>query len=539
MHINPLSFKGTFYTVSDSHGRLPMTAGVLTEVEKRANRSKEPVFLLDCGDFLGDIFSLEQQAEIYLNFHKNNPKINLIFNLGNVELEGKLMKKDVNGKDGADILKRFSKNGINIVNATAYSMFENSEEIKDFIKPYIIVEDIVNEQKKKILITGFTETKRKNQKEDNMASIKDILKNTIKPAIEKEKPDEILLMTHVNNEYVNEILDYAKDDLEIENIKFVSGGHPHSIEDFKHGETRVLYPAPCGKCAYEVQRTKNGFEFPKLDFESNRYNYNYAPLTKNPSVISNINISNPLAVSQVYQDTLDKKQELNKVVAKSQHTFKTRDEYNFEYSAPTQLGTFMANSIKEATNSDIGIMLTQDFREKLPQKGKAITFYNVCDVVNVDKEVYKIKNVTTEDLKNIFEISLAGQNEGEKNPNFLEYSSNLKIDRKITEDDNKVAQIYIKENNKWVELLDKDGKPKDTKKTFSIATCSYIANGGRPALAYFKNLAQKEPYGTLKTREMVIKSLKNLEKNPQKNYETSIMNNVYVIPAKHTAYLLY
>lgn len=526
MRINPISFKGTFYTVSDSHGRLPMTAGVLTEIEKRAKESKEPVFLLDCGDFLGDMFSLEEQAEIYLNFHKNNPKINLIFNLGNVELEGKLMKKDKNGEDGANVLKNFSKNGIHIVNATAYNTLENTEEIKDFIKPYIMAEDIVDGQKKKILITGFTETKRNKQKEDNINSIKEILKNTIKPAIEKEKSDEILLMTHVNNEYVNEILDYAKGDLGIENIKFVSGGHPHSIEDFKHGETRVLYPAPCGKCAYEVKHTKNGFEFPKLDFENNRYNYNYTPLTKNPSVISNINISNPLAVSEVYQNTLDKKQELNKVIAKSQHTFKTRDEYNFEHSAPTQLGTFMANSIKEATNSDIGIMLTQDFREKLPQKGKDITYYNVCDAVNVDKNVYQIKNVTTEDLKNIFEISLAGQNEGEKNPNFLEYSSNVKIDRKITEEDNKVAQIYIKENGAWAELLDKDGNPKDAQKTFTLATCSYIANAGRPAFNYFKKLVQKEPYGTLKTREMVVESLKNLEKNPQKNLDTSIMNNV-------------
>lgn len=45
---------------------------------------------------------------------------------------------------------------------------------------------------------------------------------------------------------------------------------------------------------------------------------------------------------------------------------------------------------------------------------------------------------------------------GEQNPDFFEYSSNIKIDRKIKTDDN---QIYIKNNDKWVKLLDKNGNP--------------------------------------------------------------------------------
>lgn len=101
-------------------------------------------------------------------------------------------------------------------------------------------------------------------------------------------------------------------------------------------------------------------------------------------------------------------------------------------------------------------MLTQDFREKLPEKDKNIIRYNVYDVVNVDKEVYQITNINVENLKDIFEISLQKQNMGEQNPDFFEYSSNIKIDRKIKTDDN---QIYIKNNDKWVKLLDKNGNP--------------------------------------------------------------------------------
>lgn len=41
MRINPnISFKGTFYTVADSHTRLPMTAGLLTQIEEKSKKGK-------------------------------------------------------------------------------------------------------------------------------------------------------------------------------------------------------------------------------------------------------------------------------------------------------------------------------------------------------------------------------------------------------------------------------------------------------------------------------------------------------------------
>ncbi len=589
MRINQnISFKGTFYTVADSHTRLPMTAGLLTRIEEKAKKEKEPVFLLDGGDFAGDTYStLQPMCDIYLNFHKRNPQINCIFNLGNTELEECFINKNEAFDGVPDILKKFKANGINLVNATIFNVLSDTDEIKDYIKPYITVQDTVDGESKKILITGFTQ--RKINKQDDINTTKEILKETIKPATEKENPDEIILMMHTWPDYTKEILDYARQELNMKNIKFVAGGHPHTIEDFTNGETRVLYPAPNGKCAYEVKHTKNGFEFPLLRLLNNKYNYE--PLKNNSSVILNTDTNNPLPINQTYQTILNKASDMNTIVAKSMFTFKTRSEYNFEYSSPSQLGTFMANSIKNETNSDIGIMLTQDFREKLPEKGKNITRYNVYDVVNVDKDVYQIKNVNIEDLKNIFEISLQKQNMGEQNPDFFEYSSNVKIDRKITTDDNqiyikdndkwvklfdengnpkiknieilrnennKITQIYkntederlelldkngipkdlknlkinhvtqisVEENGEWTELLDEEGNPKDPKKTFTIATCKFIANGGRPALEYFKTLTQKHPYGTLKTRETAINGLKELQNNAPSEYATSIMNDV-------------
>lgn len=522
MKVGPcISFKGTFYTVADSHTRLPMTAGLLTEIENRSKNETEPVFLLDGGDFMGDNYPLKTMSEMYLKFHQNNPDINFIFNLGNVELEGWFIDKVKLLEDCGNILKEFNDKGINIVNATLYKLAEENDSAKDFIKPYIVADDIVNGKPKKIFITGFTQ--RKMNLEQDKADTKELLRTIIKPAIEKEKPDSVILMMHTMKNYTKDILDYAENDLNIKNIELVTGAHPHSIEDFRHGNTRVLYPAPNGKCAYEIKHTENGFEFDKIVPEKNHYHYN--PVTLSKSVISNIDINNPLPINNAYSKILSKVHNMNDIVAKSMYTFKTRSEYNFVYSGPTELGTFMANSIKQSTNSDIGIMLTQDFREKLPEKGKNITYYNISDVVNVNKQVYVIKDATVKDLKNIFEISLKNQNDGETNPDFFEYSSNIKIDRRIDDSDNKVAQIYIKENNIWHKLLDENGSPIDKNRKFTIATCEFIAKGGRPALHYFKHL-KSSPAGNLKTREMVVENLKLMQDNPSEKYEASIMTNV-------------
>ena len=116
MKVSPCtSFKGTFYTVADSHTRLPMTAGLLTEIEKRSQNETEPVFLLDGGDFMGDNYPLKTMSDMYLKFRQNNPEINFIFNLGNVELEGWFIHNHESLTECGDILKKFNDKGIKLL----------------------------------------------------------------------------------------------------------------------------------------------------------------------------------------------------------------------------------------------------------------------------------------------------------------------------------------------------------------------------------------------------------------------------------------
>lgn len=108
---------------------------------------------------MGDNYPLKTMSDMYLKFRQNNPEINFIFNLGNVELEGWFIHNHESLTECGDILKKFNDKGIKIVNATIYKLAQENDAVKDFIKPYIIVDDIVNGEHKRILITGFTQRK--------------------------------------------------------------------------------------------------------------------------------------------------------------------------------------------------------------------------------------------------------------------------------------------------------------------------------------------------------------------------------------------
>lgn len=507
--------------MSDVHTRTPMTVGLLSEVENRNKDKKTPFFVIDGGDFCGDNYPMSTTVQMYLKFKENNPNAKMVFNLGNTELEAWYLTRQDFVADCGDVLKQFAKNGINIVNATLYKVSEKNDEVRNYVKPYIVLDDIVDGKKQKVLITGFTQ--RKIDKEKDKADTKELLRTIVKPAIDKEKPDSIIFMMHAFSDYTNDILDYAKKDLEIKNIDLVVGGHPHSIEDYNHGQTRVLYSAPNGKACFEINHTNKGYEFDRISLKKDHYDY--SPLLFRNSVIANININNPIRANEDYRKILDSTGDINQVIVKSPCTFKTRDDYNYKYSIPSELGTFMANSVKNATKADIGIMLTMDFRERFPQKGQNITLYNINDVVNVDKDIYKIEDVSVKDLKNIFEISLKSQDKGKTNSDFLEYSSNIKIERKIDDSENKVVQIYIKENGKWQKLLNENAEPIDKERKFTIGTCKFIATGGRESLSYFKTL-KSTPVKNVRTRNMLIKEMQDLAKKQLISYGESIMITV-------------
>lgn len=507
---NALNFEGKYYLMSDTHTRAPMSAGVLSEIEKRAKLETQPVFLIDGGDFMGDTCSVDVVADLYVEFKKQNPHINCVFNFGNLEFIFLMRNNEFFNK----ITKKMQDAGINIVSSQMDIVNEKYGTNTPYVKPYAIVEDEVEGKVQKILVSGVG-TLDSSGDPSNIEIQKKALKSVVKSAVDEHKPDKVILMMHDNLERVNGLLDYAKKDLGIENIELVVGGHPHKILDAKHGKTRMLFGPAQGKGAYVVENTPKGFEFGK--FRSIRDKYNYTPLSecKPEYVITNLDISNPLPVASHYSKILNSPvcAEYNKVLAKSVYKLMYRDDYPISTnSRPTSLGTFMSDALKKQTGSDIGLILTLHYREKFPTPGHDITKYNFMDVIHDDKDIYTAQNVSVAQLKSIFETSLRKQTMGKANSDFFEYSSNIKLVRRtgVDENEDKVVQIYYKENGKWKPLLDENSKPIDSEKKFSIATTEYAAKVGRPSLNCFEEL-DVEKFGDITIRDMAVTAFNEAE----------------------------
>ncbi len=528
---NTLSFLGAYYTATDSHTRVPMVASTFSEIERRRPKD-EPVFFLDCGDCLGENYSLDSMADLYTTFKKRNPDIDIIFNLGNMDLsafyDNGLGDMSSYQDKVVESFKKMFDAGIKFVSASYCFALEEIPKREmnykklDFIKPYIMIKDKVDDNEQNILVTGVSVNKS-NLFELGVEEEKKALKYA-KEYYQKDgvKPDKIILMLHDMPKKANELLEYAKKELEMENVELVIGGHPHSIEDYTADNTRVLYPPAQGKGAFEIKNDKDGFHFTPLELKDNHYDY--SPLKGNPDVVDNSDINNPFPISKEYAHILKgpKNLEFTKMVTKhSPYSLQFRN-YDEKLSTPTTFGTYISNKFRDTLKCDIGICKNQHLREILPEKGKPINWYNIADAANMDFGLYRIKDCSIELLKEIFEVSLQKQNMGLSNPTFLEYSDNLRVTRKANsnEDEDKVLQIEIKENREWVKLLDKDGKAKYPNRTFTIATDRTLALSER---AEYLNLHfNTEPVDNITLRTLLADSLKNETADPNEpNYHAS------------------
>lgn len=528
-----VSFLGTYYATTDSHSRLPMAASTLSEIERRAESREnidEPVFLLDCGDFTGDSYSFKSIADMYVIFQKRNPGVTCVFNLGNYDIDPLLNTGAlIEHKDEIkNMLQRMADSGINIVSTSYCEAIDNLKrkgadiDRLDFIKPYIVLDDIVEGKKQKVLVPGIG-TRNKCGVKEQKAVLDYFQRVCIKDNIEADK---VILFTHNNAKNTRELLDYAKETLGMKNIELAIGGHPHSIEDYMHGKIRVLYPPAQGKGAYEIKSTKNGFEFKSLNLSKS--GYDYSQLAGNPDVIDNSDINNPYPVKDAYKKILNdsvNSEYLEIITESSPYNLEFRD-YNSKISMPTSFGTFMANKYRDYAGADIALLRNQFLREKLPSKGKPVNRYNICDSINVDADLCKA-DVNTAKLKEILEISFEKQNRGLTNPSFLEYSDNLRITRRQNPKENEdiVCQIEIKENDSWTKLLDEEGNPVNPYRIFSLVSEDALMCG---RLAQFVNLnLNGKKTEDLTMRNVLIMALKEGRPNPDEpSYHTSEIINI-------------
>ncbi|MBQ7127012.1 5'-nucleotidase C-terminal domain-containing protein [bacterium] len=527
-NLNNKAFQGKFYLTTDIHGRCPMAAGVLTEIGSKCKNTKEQHFYLDGGDAFSDTMPYKVLCEIYKTFKGKNPSVPMLINMGNVEIERIIRKTE----GFVDALKDLANNGIDLVSVTLNNFLKSQNMDNNYVKPYKIIEDRHESGKTdKILVTGLNVFNINNLNGNNITIKSDVndmkllLKDVIKPVFDKEKPNKTILMLHVFPQDVQAILDYAKS-IGIDNVGFVLGGHPHFIDDYLYNDTRVLYPPAQGKGALVVDNTQDEIKFSKFIPYKNKYKFE--PLLNNDSVIANIDIHKPLAIDADYKKHIDEFGDIyNKPIATATVGLKFRNEYESTLSEPTELGTFVANAYRDFTGSDIGFLLSMDLREKVPMAGQIVTGYHISDTMNVEKDIYKYEGLTADEIKGMLEVSLKSQENGITNGDFIEYSDNIKVARFVNpkNSENKVAQIYIKENGEFVPLLDENQKQISDKK-YTIATCDYVAKGpARASLDYFKQFPAKKVQG-LTTRTIIEKQYEKFEKEGINTFKPSEIINI-------------
>jgi hypothetical protein len=489
-------FSGNFYVATDVHGRLLHQAGILSEVEKREKNSSKKSTYIDGGDYFFPFFSMKAIQDVYSIFAKDNPNIRMILNLGNVELDNFPSHK----KLFKDLFQKMKDSNIEVIST------EKTPDM-EYVKPYTVIEDEVEGgEKERVLVIG---TATKTGFDDNLQIEK--LRSTLKRANEEEKPDKVLLISHNSPEITKKLVDTLRDEDGIKNLEFVLGAHSHSLEDdvSKDRRARILTPPAQGKGAYVIENTKRGFLCPNPEIGADRWDY--SSLSEGDRIILN-NQKPLLEPDRKYTDILDTDSEnlLQRVCLSTQDLgYRKMDQ---ALNEPCEIGTLIANAMRDKTGADFAMLLTMDLRSKLPPAGDDITLYDVRETLNINKRIFNVQ-LSASDLYEIFNSALKKQKDPTNNV-FMEYSDNLKIERYVDDRENKVKGIYIlNKDNEWEEI-----KPDSTRK-FTLATCSYIVNGNgsnkrRPGLEMFAAF-DSEPTEFL-TEDVFIEALKSLERNPVK-----------------------
>ena len=518
MKINAITkhtnFKGTYFLTCDNHSKPVASIGLFQKIEQDTKDKRNCIYI-DNGDFFTGMEPL--MTDIYTTFADRNKNIKPVFNLGNAEAF--FIKNP--SQNFFDCISRLTNSGITLICAPIKYVCQKvgtDEKLFKDIKPYALVQDEIDGKKEDVLVVGTVDIR--NSDVLNVDEQSKIVADAIKTGKEETGAKKVVLVSHNGIEDTKKILDNLSN-IGIDDIKLVSGGHSHKIEDEEYRGARILHPAPQGKSAYKVESDIDGFHMQKVEYDKlNRYDYSLQGKQENNDIIDNLSIDIENIDPQYHKIIKDTDLLEEICVAKTQ--IKNRIP-GFKTSRPSEMGTMLANKLKDKTGADLSVVLSQDMRGELPEIGEKIYKYQVFDVVNTDKKVW-ILNVNKEELFDIFNVSLKKQHDGVANSDFLEHSSNILIERyeDVEDEDvtdvardgfkvgkptkNRVKEIYLKEDGKWAPVSQMGDRK------FSIATCSFIAKSGRASLSYFKNIEDKREFEpTLMTRELFVEALKEAQ----------------------------
>ncbi len=460
-HINP-SFKGTtkLYAMSDSHQETRKTSGLLSRILDETKDDKNVLFVNN-GDMYKGIYHKPLERDCYLKMKKAKPDAEMVFTLGNNDFG--FDKESLNYL--IDTIKTYAENGIRTVCA---NIFESSGKRPDWLAPYTVVE----RDGDRTFITGFCIDNINTAKFGIVPKKQSEVIDEIAQSIKREKPDNVVVLNH---DYMQSSQNIVKM-LEERGIKtdVVIGGHDHDYV-VPDEELNIYYPMAFSDSMYKMNIVNSG-------------------QSKKVSDVEMIE-STELPLSEIFIDDIQAYEE-------ESHLLEPIAPYTLnlwkQYSKPCPLGSFLADAMKECSNSDIAFFSTGFLMRPLEYKpNTSITRYLFKKTMVAETPI-KTVELTAQDLKEVFDNAMRTNGYGKANTRFLQCSNNVKIEGRNNPQEGfwEVKQIYIDDEA----LLNDDGSAKDTSKKYKCAIDSYIADGGQ---GY--NVIQSRPKSDVIINESAVK----------------------------------
>lgn len=439
---NNTSFTGKtkIFAISDSHQDTRKTRGFLSEVINRS-KSDDNILLLNCGDMFKGIYPRELESDSYTKTKQLAPNVEIVSTLGNNDFGFNKESLDYL----VDTVKTFTQKGIHMVCANIFET--KTGKRPDWLKPYTTI----NRDGDKTLVTGFCINNINTQKLGLYPKKQAEVLEELKGYIEKEKPDNVIVLNH---DYMSSSVE-LKHAAEEQGVKVdaIIGGHDHGYvkPDIKE---HIFYPQSFSDSMYEFVINKDG---DKKGLES---------------------------LHVIKQSDVHISKEMEADLLKFENESRLMDDFapsildlEKRYSNPCSMGTFFADEIKNMTDADIGMFSTGFMMKPIPYQDAPLTNYDFNKFIVATNPIQKVE-LNADELKQIFEHSFELRTKNiESNPRFLQCSSNLGIEGICDKTNSKytVKQLYI--NGK--PLLDKTGKAVDKDKKYSCALDSYIGGGGQ------------------------------------------------------------
>ncbi|MCM1264600.1 MAG: 5'-nucleotidase C-terminal domain-containing protein [Candidatus Gastranaerophilales bacterium] len=439
---NKFSFTGKtkIFAISDSHQDTRKTRAFLSEVINRS-KSDDNILLLNCGDMFKGIYPRELESDSYTKTKQLAPNVEIVSTLGNNDFG--FNKESVDYL--VDTVKNFTKKGIHMVCANIFET--GTGKRPEWLKPYTTV----NRDGDKTLVTGFCINNINTQRFGLYPKKQEEVLEEIKGYIEKEKPDNVIVLNH---DYMSSSLS-LQEAAEEKGVHFdaIIGGHDHNYIK-PDVEKHIFYPQSFSDSMYEFELNKDGS----------------AKTLENLKVLKqdDVHISKELEADLI---PFEKETELLEDFAPSILNLEKR------YSEPCSMGTFFADEMKNMTNSEIAMFSSGFMMKPIPYQEAPLTNYDFKKLVIGNNPIQKVE-LGAEDLKEIFEHSYELRTKDiEANSRFLQCSSNLGVEGICDKKNGKfiVNQLYVDGQP----LLDENGKALNGGQKISCAIDSYIGGGGQ------------------------------------------------------------